>query len=92
MTDEIECRECDGEGEIEHPHMQGGYVSSHAECPPDPVMIECEACNGKGWRAPTDDELSGMAESAFSDMCENEPPLTMQDRHDAAWRQKQALR
>lgn len=89
---EIECRDCDGEGEVEHPHLQGGYISPQAECPPDPVMIECEACNGKGWRAMTEDEADAAAEAAWDRAQEGEPPITMQERYEAAWKQKQELR
>lgn len=46
---EAECRTCNGEGVIEHPHLMGAYVSSHAESPPDPVRVDCEDCAGSGW-------------------------------------------
>lgn len=86
MTDphEIECCDCAGNGQlmVENPNplMRGWH------------NMVCEACNGAGWRQPTDDEIDAMSENAFSDMCEGEPPITMQERHEAAWKQKQGLR
>lgn len=45
---ELRCPECDGEGLVEHPHMQPAYMGSHAEHPGDPPLIECEYCRGSG--------------------------------------------
>ena len=42
------CPTCNGEGTMEHPFLQGAYGGSHAECPPDPVFVECEDCAGTG--------------------------------------------
>lgn len=89
---EIECPDCEGEGETEHPFLEGSYTHSHAINPPSSVMITCEACNGKGWRPMTDDEIDDAAADAFSDMCCSEPPITMQERHEAAWKQKMELK
>lgn len=91
MIDEIECRDCNGEGEVEHPHLHR-YASIVAESPPDPVMVECEECGGKGWRAPTDDELSDMAERQAEDAASGEPPMTVQEMYERAYALKQALR
>jgi hypothetical protein len=91
MADEIECPECNGEGEVEHPHLHR-YASIVAESPPDPVMVECEDCGGRGWRAPTDDELADMAERQAEDAASGEPPVTMQEQYIDAWHLKQALR
>ncbi|AMU89942.1 hypothetical protein ATM17_12935 [Sphingopyxis macrogoltabida] len=52
----------------------------------------CPACDGKGWRAPTDDELANMAERQAEDAASGEPPVSMQEHYEAAWRQKQELR
>ena len=90
-VNKIECPDCMGEGEYEHPHLEGAYGGSHAINPPDPVMIECEACHGKGWREMTDDERDTASENAFSDMCEGEPPLSFaeqsaaQAKREAQW-------
>ncbi|EQB06204.1 hypothetical protein [Sphingobium baderi] len=88
---EIECPQCGGEGEWEHPHLSTPPGIT-AECPPDPVMVDCEDCDGKGWRPMTDDELAEAAADAFSDMCEGEPPVTMDEQHSAAFQQKMELR
>lgn len=90
MTQEIECTRCNGEGEWEHPHLSN-HPSITAECPPDPVMVECEDCGGTGWRQMTDDELVAAAERQAEDAA-SEPPVTMAEQHRAAWDQKQALR
>jgi hypothetical protein len=47
---------------------------------------------GQGWREATEEEANDMAADAFSDMCEGEPPLTAQERYEAAWKQKQELK
>ena len=54
MGIEIGCATCDGEGWVESAHMTG-YVSITAECPPDPLKIECEDCFGTGRREVEDD-------------------------------------
>ena len=41
------CRECQGEGVIEHPFITN-CAGSHAESPADPVMFDCEHCSGSG--------------------------------------------
>lgn len=87
---EIECPQCGGEGEWEHPHLSTPPGIT-AECPPDPVMVECEDCNGTGWRAMTSDELDAAAERQADDAM-SEPPITMAEQHRAAWEQKQELR
>lgn len=53
---------------------------------------ECEFCRGQGYRAMTQDEIDDAAEDAFSDMCEGEPPVSLDEQHRAAWKQKQELR
>ena len=80
MIDEIECRDCDGEGRIWN------------NCDPTSGQsVDCDACGGEGWREPTDEELNDMAADAFSDMCEGEPPLSfaeraaMQAKRDEQW-------
>ena len=42
------CRDCNGEGKIEHPFLTSGMASIIAECPPDPVLVDCEKCCGTG--------------------------------------------
>jgi DnaJ-class molecular chaperone len=78
-TPEIECPDCDGNGFIP-PHRRMGEFS------------DCTACNGTGWRPMTDEERDNAAADAFSDICEGEPPITMDERHAMAWREKQGLR
>jgi hypothetical protein len=85
------CLECRGEGVVEHPFLQGGYASSHAECPQDPPLIDCEHCDGSG-ECDCEDCVNTAAENAWSDRCESEPPITAQERLEAAWREKQELR
>lgn len=42
------CRTCAGDGKVEHPALQGPYGGSHAESPPDQVLVDCEVCCGTG--------------------------------------------
>jgi hypothetical protein len=84
MMDEIECPDCEGWG-----------MSRFGE--PGPCLVGfpgvdiCPACNGKGWREPTDEERDDAAANAFSDMCESEPPLSFaeqsaaQAKREAQW-------
>ena len=87
---EIECPACNGEGEVEHPYLPN-HPGPQDECPPDPVMVDCEGCDGKGWRPMTDDELDAAAERQAEDTM-SEPPVTLAEQHRAAWQQKQDLR
>jgi hypothetical protein len=88
------CRECDGEGEFEHPWITG-CSSIVAESPPDPVMFECEHCEGKG-ECDCEDCMSAASEAAYERQCEDfyggSGPPTMDEQHRAAWLQKQELR
>lgn len=43
---EAECRACDGEGTIEHPHMPLHDLRSEA---PEYAVVDCEECAGSGW-------------------------------------------
>lgn len=78
-NDDIECPDCDGNGFIP-PHKRMGEFS------------DCPDCDGRGWRPMTDEERDNAAADAFSDMCEGEPPITMDERHAMAWREKQGVR
>ena len=89
---EIECPTCNGEGEVEHPHLVGRYPSIVDECPPDPLMIDCEDCGGTSYRLMTDDELADAAERQAEDAANGEPPVSLDEQHRAAWAQKQDLR
>jgi DnaJ-class molecular chaperone len=80
MSDEIECPDCDGEGRIWN------------NCDPTSGQsVDCDACNGKGWREPTQDEADNMAEDAYQRQFEGEPPMSfaerteMQAKRDADW-------
>ena len=78
---EIECPECSGEGRIwksVEPSMRWS--------------VECDACHGTGWRTMTADEYDNACEDAYTAQFEGEPPLSAQERHEIAWRQKQELR
>ena len=79
MTDrpEIECPECCGNGQTIGKNSGGDII--------------CPDCKGTGWREMTDDEWSDWSADRYSDMCESEPPITMRERHEAAWKQKQEL-
>lgn len=78
-----------GENEIECPDCHGeGFIRVN-EWPFGPM---CYCCNGKGWRAMTDEERDDASENAWSDMCESEPPVSMAEQHQRAWQQKQDLR
>lgn len=82
-TPEIEYPECDGEGFTMKrlPRVGGGLYE-----------VNCEACNGMGWRAMTEDEEADAAEEQHRLMCEGEAPMSMQEAYEAAFRQKQELR
>lgn len=85
----IECPTCNGEGEVEAIGVVQ-CISIVAECPPDPVMDECEDCQGEGWREMTAEEEAAAERQA--EEAASEPPVTMAEQHRAAWDQKQALR
>ena len=69
MSDQIECRDCDGEG----------VIWNNAD-PTSGQSVACEACKGEGWREPTDEESADIAADAWSDMCEGEPPVSFAER------------
>lgn len=79
---EIECTDCDGNGWTARrlPLVGGGLHE-----------VNCAACNGNGWREETEDEANDRAADAYSDMCESEPPISMQERYEMAARQKREL-
>lgn len=102
MCVEAECRRCNGEGEIEHPFLTGP-TSSHAESPPDPVMVECEDCGGAGW-IKCDGPRSTVPSCRF-DYCyceaawdrqqeanASEPPPSARERQLQAQAERDALR
>lgn len=95
---EAECRACNGEGKAVHPHWQPPYASRYAESPPDPVMVDCEDCDGSGWikcdRGGVSCRFSHCyCEAAWEEQNERlhteEPPLSADERHRMAWREKQ---
>src|SRR3546814_2018311 len=73
-TPETECRQCDGQG----------FIRTN-EWPFGPT---CPACNGMGYRPMTEDEEADAAEEQHRLMCEGEPPLSMQEASEIAFRQK----
>jgi DnaJ-class molecular chaperone len=80
---DTECKRCDGNGWIEV-RRHGILRGLHQE--------DCPDCLGHGWRPMTQDELDDAAFDAFSDMCQGEPPVSLDEQHRAAWLQKQELR
>jgi DnaJ-class molecular chaperone len=74
---EIECDTCVGSGEVFAPG--GGFMT-------------CPDCDGDGWREMTDEEWNDASEAAWERRCEGEPPMSAQEQHERAWRQKQELR
>lgn len=80
---DIECTACHGDGHIlkRAPRLGRGLYE-----------ITCEECLGHGWRPMTQDEIDDAAADAFSDMCEGEPPISAQERYEAAYREKQGAR
>ncbi|MGV1682880.1 hypothetical protein [Sphingopyxis sp. NJF-3] len=83
-TPEIECTACNGNGWLPRRWAFNSRVQLTEE--------DCPHCNATGYRPMTQDEIDDAAADAFSDMCEGEPPVTMQEQYEAAWRQKQELR
>ena len=90
---DIECPRCNGHGEVcgVNPNRRSRFVG-HDDLSPDDFTVECSECCGTGWRPMTQDEIDDAAEDAFSDMCEGEPPVSLDEQHRAAWKQKQELR
>lgn len=84
FTQDIECRRCDGNGWI--PRRWG--FNSRVQLTEE----DCPECHGHGWRPMTQDEIDDAAADAFSDMCEGEPPITMDERHQMAADEKRRLR
>lgn len=54
-------------------------------------MADCEHCAGSG-ECDCSDCMSDAAEAAHERMCDGEPPLSADELHQIAWRQKQELR
>lgn len=93
IIDEIECPDCNGHGEVcgVNRNRRSRFVGC-ADLSPDDFTVNCESCDGKGWRAPTEDELADMAESQAEDRASGEPPMSAQEMYEAAYRLKQELR
>lgn len=79
---DIECTTCNGHGfrMLRQPRLGPGLYE-----------VECEDCRGHGWRPMTQDEIDDAAADAFSDLCEGEPPVTMQERYQRAADEKRRL-
>ena len=73
---EIECRDCNGNGWRPRRWSFNSRVQLTEET--------CEHCHGYGWRLATDDEWNDLSEDAYSDMCEGEPPLSVDERRQLA--------
>lgn len=93
LAPDVECPACHGHGEVcgVNPNRRSRFVSND-DLSPDDFTVECAECCGTGWRPMTQDEIDNAAEAAFSDLCEGEPPLTMDERHAAAFREKMGAR
>ena len=72
------CLTCDGEGQI------GLTAYGPQDCPDCLGAGECDCglC----------ESCISAAENAWSDLCESEPPLSMDERHQMAWREKEEIR
>lgn len=88
------CLECLGEGVTEHPFLSG-CTSIVAESPPDPVLVDCEHCDGSG-ECDCDDCTNAASEAAWERCCEDfyggSGPLSLDEQHRQVWDEKQALR
>lgn len=90
---EIECAECDGHGYNNIIRCCGNALASGACCGNGiDDTEECDFCRGQGWRAATDDELANMAEAQAEDAASGEPPMSVQEMYEAAYRLKMELR
>src|SRR3546814_3671793 len=74
-TPETECRQCDGQG----------FIRTN-EWPFGPT---CPACHGMGYRPMTEDEEADAAEEQHRLLCEGEPPLSMQEAYEIAFRSEE---
>jgi RecJ-like exonuclease len=55
--------------------------------------VDCPACNGTGeCDCGLCESCITASEQAWERQCEGEPPLSADERHQMAWRQKQELR
>ena len=81
---DIECKRCDGNGWIPRHWGFNSRVQLTEE--------DCPDCAGHGWRPMTQDEIDDAAADAFSDMCEGEPPVSMQERYERAAAEKRSLK
>ena len=90
---DIECPTCNGHGEVcgVNPNRRSRFVGMD-DLSPDDFTVECADCCGHGWRPMTQDEMDDAAEAAWDRAQEGEPPVTMREQHEAAWKQKQELR
>lgn len=93
-TPEIECPACNGCGEVQTtiPSASRARMVGHDDLDSSDFTAPCGECDGTGWRPMTAEERDNAAADAFSDICEGEPPITMDERHAMAWREKQGLR
>lgn len=90
---DVECTTCNGNGEVcgVNPNRRSRFVGMDDLSPYD-FTVECADCAGHGWRPMTQDEMDDAAADAFSDMCEGEPPVSMDEMHQRAHREKMEAR
>lgn len=80
---EIECPTCNGNGW----RMARWGFNRRVQLSEE----DCRECNATGWRPMTDEEWNDWSADRYSDMCEGEPPLSLDEQHALAWKQKQEL-
>lgn len=90
---DVECTTCNGHGEVcgVNPNRRSRFVGMD-DLSPDDFTVECADCAGHGWRPMTDDELADAAEAQHEAMCEGEPPVSMDEMHQRAHREKMEAR
>jgi DnaJ-class molecular chaperone len=95
MTVEAECRACNGEG---HTLKRRVLIGTG---PVQMIAMPCDDCDGRGWIVCD----NGGVDCPFSAHCyceaafdrqqadhASEPPMTADERHQQAWRERDALR
>lgn len=81
---DVECKRCDGNSWL----LKRWAFNSRVQLTEE----DCPECCGHGWRPMTQDEMDDAASDAFSDMCEGEPPISMEERYREASIEKRRLK
>lgn len=77
---------------IEKYHGVDVSAAKHAIARYRKAAAPCPKCWGTGDRPMTDEEWSDWSADRFSDQCEGEPPVSLDEQHASAWKLKQELR